>query len=120
MVSIVYSTIWYLYPMLQYYLYLHILHRSLYNSCAQLHAKGLDTERLQCIALNVRSVMRLCDLVNGYYGKPVLLGRSYFITIFSSPKKFNRGRLTAKVLSSRERREEKDRIGESQPVREQT
>ncbi|KAI5735019.1 hypothetical protein M8J77_013170 [Diaphorina citri] len=74
MVSIVYSTIWYLYPMLQYYLYLHILHRSLYNSCAQLHAKGLDTERLQCIALNVRSVMRLCDLVNGYYGKPVLLG----------------------------------------------
>ncbi|KAI5729388.1 hypothetical protein M8J76_002003 [Diaphorina citri] len=41
MVSIVYSTIWYLYPMLQYYLYLHILHRSLHNSCAQLHAKGM-------------------------------------------------------------------------------
>ncbi|KAL1456467.1 hypothetical protein WDU94_001198 [Cyamophila willieti] len=73
-VSISYSTMWYLIPMSQYFLCVYILVQSLHNTVSHLHSEDLNTIKLQRIALNIRSIVNVCDLVKDYYGITLLLG----------------------------------------------
>uniref|UniRef100_A0A8D9EF00 Uncharacterized protein n=1 Tax=Cacopsylla melanoneura TaxID=428564 RepID=A0A8D9EF00_9HEMI len=73
-ISISYSTLWYVIPMSQYFLCVYILVQSLQNEVSHLHSEDLNTSKLQRIALNIRSILNVCDLVKDYYGVTVLLG----------------------------------------------
>jgi hypothetical protein len=75
----------------------------------QLRCYGFDTPLCQRFFLLRKCNRKSCDVPNRFFFSIGIIGRGLI-----------EGTVTAKVLSPRKGKEKKDRIGESQPFREQT